>query len=419
MDLMLIVFFISLIIILSGAVYKKLQSHSVTEPFIALILGVVVGPDVLDIIHSAPAAQEFKVLRTACEFTLAMALMATALRLPQHFLKKNKQTASLLVIFGMILMWLLSSMVFYLVLPGFSIGQCLLVGAIIAPTDPVVASTLTSGKAAKKYLPGFLRNNLSFESGMNDGLSYPVVFLSLFIAGFAGFDLAEWGKRILLYENIVCAVLAYFIGAGAGFLLKKSHKAGLMNKKTILPFSLAVALLLLAGFNAMKMNGIIAVFVGSLAFAEDITASEELEEKHVQESMERLTTTPVFFILGLMLPWQEWSSLGWKAVAIPVLILFFRRIPALLSLMQFLPKFRNKIYSSLLLGWFGPIGVATLYYSVLMKEKSAMEDAWIIPSLIVAASTVVHGLTSIPLEKMYHHKGTRANEVKKGDWESD
>lgn len=410
MDLMLIVFFISLIIILSGAVYKKLQSNSITEPFLALLLGVVVGPDLLNIIHSASASEEFKVLKTACEFTLAMTLMATALRLPRHFLKRNAQTASVLVIFGMAFMWILGSIVFYLTIPDLSIGECLLLGAIIAPTDPVVASTLTSGKTAKKYLPGFLRHNLSFESGMNDGLSYPIVFLGLLFAGFATFDLAEWTKRIFLYQNILCAVLAYLVGAGAGFLMKKSDKAGLMNKKTILPFSLAVALFLLAGFNALKMNGIIAVFAGSLAFAKDITSHEELEEKHVQESMERLTTTPVFFILGLMLPWQEWGLLGWKAVVIPLLILFFKRIPALLSLMQFLPKFRNRIYSSLLLGWFGPIGVATLYYSVLMKEKSGMEEVWIFPSLIVVASTVVHGITSVPLEKVYHRRGSRAKE---------
>ncbi|WP_081210547.1 cation:proton antiporter domain-containing protein [Salegentibacter sediminis] len=415
MDFMLIVFFISLFIILSGAVYKKLQSNSITEPFLALLLGVIVGPDVLGIIDSAPVSEEFKILETACQFTLAMTLMATALRIPQDFFKRNAQTASLLVIFGMTFMWLLGSLVFYLIVPNFSMGQSLLLGAVIAPTDPVVASTLTSGKMAKKYLPGFLRNNLSFESGMNDGLSYPIVFIALLLGGFATYDLADWTKRIFLYQNVLCAVLAYLVGNGAGFLMRNSHRAGLMNKKTILPFSMAVALFLLAGFNALQMNGIIAVFAGSLAFAKDITSNEELEEKHVQESMERLTTTPVFFILGLMLPWQQWNLLGWKAIAIPLLILIFRRIPAVLALMPFLPKFRNKIYSSLLLGWFGPIGVATLYYSVLMKEKSGMEEVWVIPSLIVVASTLVHGLTSVPLEKIYHRKASRLKEFSEQD----
>ncbi|HER40624.1 MAG TPA: hypothetical protein ENO10_05335 [Salinimicrobium catena] len=412
MDIMLIVFFISALMIFSGVVYKKLQQISITEPFLALLLGVIVGPDVLGIIKSAPAEDEFKILKTVCQFTLAMALMAAALRLPTGFFKKNRQTAIVLVTGGMILMWFLSSGVIFLALTGFSFVQCLLLGAIITPTDPVIASTLTSGKMAKKYLPGFLRNNLSFESGVNDGLAYPIVFLALLIAGYAGFGLKEWTTRVFLYETVLCAVLALLVGTGAGYIMKKAHKAGWMNKKTLLPFSIAVALVLLAGFNALKMNGIIAVFIGGYAFAQDITSHEDLEEKSLQESMERLTTSPALFILGLMLPWQAWYSLGWKAPAVILLILFFRRIPALLTLMPLLPKFRYKKYSSLLIGWFGPIGVSALYYAVEMKEKSGMEEAWIIPSLIVCGSTVVHGFTSIPLEKLYHRKAKRANEIK-------
>lgn len=412
MDIMLIVFFISALMIFSGVIYNKLQQNSITEPFLALVLGLVVGPDVLGIIKSAPADQEFKILQTVCEFTLAMALMAAALRLPGGFFKKNKQTATMLVIGGMMLMWFLSSGMLFVALTGISFVQCLLLGAIITPTDPVIASTLTSGKTAKKYLPPFLRNSLSFESGVNDGLAYPIVFLALFLAGYASFGLQEWTTRVLLYETLLCSVLALGVGAGCGYIMKKAHKAGLMNKKTLLPFSVAVALLLLAGFNALKMNGIIAVFIGGYAFAQDITTHEDLKEKDIQESMERLTTSPALFILGLMLPWQEWYQLGWKAAAVIGLILFFRRIPALLALMPLLPQFRYKKYSALLMGWFGPIGVSALYYAVEMKEKSGLEEAWIIPSLVVCGSTVVHGFTSVPLEKLYYNKAKRANEVK-------
>jgi sodium/hydrogen antiporter len=92
------------------------------------------------------------------------------------------------------------------------------------------------------------------------------------------------------------------------------------------------------------------------------------------------------------------------------LILFFRRIPALLLLMPFMPKYRKKIYSVLLMGWFGPIGVAAIYYAILAKEKAHLEEAWIIPSLLVVASTLVHGLTSVPLEKLYHKSTEGTNE---------
>ena len=413
MDLMLIVFFISFLIVLSGAFFKKIHNISITEPLLALTLGVLVGPDVLSIIKSSDSVSEFKVLEYACQFTIAMALMATALRLPTHIFRKNAATLSSLVIFGMIFMWALSSGIIYFLLPKLSVFECLLVGAIVTPTDPVVASTLVSGEKAEKYLPKKIRNVLSFEAGANDGFAYPIVFLALYLLGAeGGGDLSQWFTKVLLYESILCAILAYGVGYVCGFLMKKTHRAGYLNEKTLLSFSIAVALLLLGGFHLLKMNPIIAVFVGGFAFAKDITSNEDLKEKRVQETMERLTTIPVFFILGLMLPWQEWYSMGWTSAWIVIFILFLRRLPALLLLMPVMPQFRKKIYSVLLMGWFGPIGIAALYYAVLSKDKTHLEDAWIIPSLVVAASTVVHGLTSVPLEKFYHNriKGTNEGE---------
>ena len=405
-----IVLCVSILMIFSGVIYQKLETHSITEPFLALLFGIIVGPDVLNVITSASPETEFEILKIACEFTIAVALMATAFRLPHDLFRKHRVSLSNLSIFGMLLMCLFSAGVLKFLLPGFTLAECLLIGAIITPTDPVVASTLTTGKPARKYLPKIIRNSLTFEAGVNDGLVYPLVFLGLFLMGAADFTLQEWGLKILLYENILCAILAYLVGHGAGFIMKKAHKAGWMNQKTLLSFSLAVTLLLLSLFNILKMNGIIAVFVGGYAFAKDLTRNEDIQEEKIQESMERMTTIPVFFILGLMLPWQDWWYMGWKAIAIVLGILFFRRIPALLLIMPAMPDFRKKFYSIMMMGWFGPIGVATLYYAIEMQEKASFEEAWILPSLIVVASTVVHGFTSVPLEKLYHRYGTRANE---------
>lgn len=410
MDYMLIVFIISFLIIISGAFFRKIQSISITEPLLALLLGIIVGPDVLNLVKAAAQETEFRILEIACQLTIAMALMATALRLPHRIFRKNATTLSNLSIFGMFLMYLLSSGIFYLLFPDFSVFECMLLGAIITPTDPVVASTLVTGEKAEKYLPAALKNSLSFEAGINDGLAYPLVFLGLYLLGAEAGNLWDWFFEILLFENILSAVLAYFIGIGCGILVKKTHKANYLNRKTLLSFSVAIALFLMAGFELLGMNSIIAVFAGGFSYAKYITADEDLKEQRIQETIERMTTVPVFFILGLMLPWQEWNELGWTALWIVILILFFRRLPALLLLMPFMPQFRKKIYSVLLMGWFGPIGVAALYYAVLSKDQAAFEEAWIIPSLIVAASTLVHGLTSVPLEKLYHDKTTGTNE---------
>ena len=412
MELLFMVFFISLVIIGSGVVFKKMRILYLTEPLLAMTFGILLGPDVFNLIESNDTAHEFKVLEKTCEFTMAMALMATALRLPKNFYRKNKVTQTNIVIFGMILMWLSSAGVLYWVLSGFSIAECLLLGAIITPTDPVVASTIVSGEKAEKFLPASVRNTISFESGSNDGMAFPIVLLSVFLVDSVEFPYNKWLTHTLLYETILCGILAYVVGLLAGKIMHRSHEAGYMNTRALLPFSLALSLLLLSGFNLLKMNGILAVFIGGLGFAKHITPNEDLKEERVQESMERIFLIPVFFIFGMMLPWEEWFSLGWTAILVILGILFLRRIPAFLILKPFLPKFRGKIYDILIIGWFGPIGVAALYYAILSKEKALFDEAWIIPSLIVFASTIVHGITGLPFERKYHQLSGRPKKEK-------
>lgn len=417
MDLMLILFFISLLIICTGLLFKKMEDVFLTEPLLAMAFGIFLGPDLLKVIGSESQEIEMSILKTACEFTIAMALMATALRLPRNFYIKNAATQSTLVIMGMLLMWLSSAAIFYWLLE-FSIPQCLLLGAIVTPTDPVVASTIVTGKKAVKYLPQYVRNSLSFEAGANDGLAYPIVLLSIFLVDALEFPFSKWLTQTLFYETILCGVLAFFIGLLAGKLMHKAHKTGFMNQKSLLSFSLALSFLLLAGFDLLQMNGILAVFVGGLGYARVISKNEDLQEEKVQESIERIFTIPVYFIFGLMLPWEDWFSLGWTAVSIVVLILLFRRLPSFFIMMPFLPKLRGKVYDIFILGWFGPIGVAALYYAILSQERSLLDEAWIIPSLIVFASTILHGVSSVPLERKYaslKRSGNTDNTNQKGE----
>ncbi|MDT0641798.1 cation:proton antiporter [Zunongwangia sp. F363] len=402
MDLMLSVFFVSLLILASGGLFKWMEDVFLTGPLLAMLLGILLGPMVLDIIQFKDELHAEGTMKIACEFTIAMALMATALRIPDNFFRKHLWSQSVIICLGMVFMCLLSTTIFYVLLDGFSFTQCLLFGAIITPTDPVIAATLITGEKAKKYLPSMVRRTLSFEAGANDGLAYPIVLFSIFLVnnGWNNFPTAKFLQDTILYETILCSVIAYITGRVAGFLMHKAHEHNIMNRKSVLPFSLALAFMLLSGLDALSMNGIIGVFVGGLGYARYLNKQEDLQEERVQESMERIFTIPVFFFLGIALPWQEWLNLGWTAVLICVGILLFRRIPALLLLMPIIPKFRKKLNEVLVMGWFGPIGVAALYYALHAKENTSVEEVWIIPTLMVFASTIIHGVTSLPFERL-------------------
>ncbi len=81
-------------------------------------------------------------------------------------------------------------------------------------------------------------------------------------------------------------------------------------------------------------------------------------------------------------------------------MLFLRRLPALLLLRPLLREVGGR-RDTLFLGWFGPIGAAALYYATFSVQQGATEEVWIISSLVICASVVVHGLTATPLTKLY------------------
>ncbi|MFV8225106.1 cation:proton antiporter [Christiangramia aquimixticola] len=399
---MLIIFFASLLVLGSGAFFKWLKNVFLTGPLIALATGVLLGPIGLNIVNLS-AEDQFKIIKISCEFTIAMALMATALRLSGGFIWKNLGSQLWVLFPGMLLMCGLSTLVFYWFTGSLSLSESLLIGAVITPTDPVIASALIAGDKAKKYMPLKLRNTISFESGSNDGLAYPLVLLSiyLFLDGFEGLPVSSFLLNDILYATVLCAIAGYVVGLIFGRLMHFTNKRNIMNKKSLLPFSLALSFFLLSGFKILGMNGILAVFAGGIGFTKHLDKNEDMQEERIQESMERIFTIPVFFLLGIILPWKDWLVMGWTAVMLIAGILLFRRLPAFLLLQPVLKNYGFKLKDGLILGWFGPIGAAALYYALEVKEKTGFDDIWVYTVLIVTGSTLIHGITSLPFEKIY------------------
>jgi sodium/hydrogen antiporter len=402
MDYLLIIFFASLLVLGSGAFFKWLENAFLTGPLIALGAGVLLGPEVFAVIE-LPAAKQNQIIKIACEFTIAMALMATALRISGGFIRKNIVSQLWVLFPGMLLMCALSTVIFFWITGYLSLSESLLVGAVITPTDPVIASTLITGDKAKKYMPSRLRNTISFESGSNDGLAYPLVLVSIYIfcQNYENLSIKSFLVNDILYATVLCAIAGYVVGLIFGRLMHYTNKRKIMNKKSLLPFSLALAFFLLSGFNILGMNGILAVFAGGIGFTKHLDKNEDLQEERIQESMERIFTIPVFFLLGIILPWQAWIEMGWISVFLVAGILIFRRLPAFLLLHPVLRNYGFKLKDSLILGWFGPIGAAALYYALEVKEKTGFNEIWVFTTLIVFGSTLVHGITSLPFEKIY------------------
>jgi len=120
------------------------ESGFLSEPLFALLAGVLVGPGVFDLLDLSDLGDQVMVLEDAALLTLAVALMGVALRLPIGYISSNWRLMLVLLGILMPLMWLACSLLAYLFL-GLSFWVALLIGGIVTPTDPVVASTIVTG----------------------------------------------------------------------------------------------------------------------------------------------------------------------------------------------------------------------------------------------------------------------------------
>ncbi|WPP51219.1 cation:proton antiporter domain-containing protein [Catalinimonas niigatensis] len=343
---------VSLLIVVSGLLILKIKSMRLTEPIIAMLFGLILGPYLLDFLDMHNLENPERFMELASMLTISMALMATAYRIRDDYLRSYGSTQSVILLLVMPLMWLFSGLIAYLIL-DISLGLAFLIGAIITPTDPVVASSIVSGKLAQKFLPARIRDTLSFESGANDGLAFPLVLLMLFILGEADTDnILVWVMKVVGWDTLGAMLTGIFLGYIFGKLMHQAHSRQFMNTQSLLSFSIAFGFLVLSLVETLQANGIIAVFAAGYMLKQEISGNEELEEEKIQEMMERIFTIPVFFFFGLFLPIDEWLALGWKIVFFGLFILLFRRLPAFVLLKPLLTKW-NHWYDILLMGWFG------------------------------------------------------------------
>ncbi len=396
-----------------GLISNLLARTILLEPTIALFVGILLGPQVLDLLDPMRwGIKQEVVLEQVARLTLGIGLFAVALRIPKAYPIQHWRPMAVLLGLGMPLMWLSSSLLVYLIL-GLPLWMAGLVGAIITPTDPIVASSIVTGPVAEKYIPQRLRNTISFESGANDGLAHPFVFLPLLIWSMPlGQAILEWVTVTVMWEVGIAVLFGGATGYGAGKLLMYAKKRDLIERHSLLAQTLALSLFVLGCSKLLSSNDILAVFVTGIMFDEVVSASDQAMEERVQEAVNRFFSLPIFILFGIVLPWQDWFELGWSGVILAVAIVFLRRLPFILFLRFLMPNLRSR-RDALFLGWFGPVAIAALYYVSLLHRElgAAAEQVWTAVSLVIFASIVVHGMTATPLSNLYHHRSLEERET--------
>ena len=372
-----------------------------SEPLVAVLVGIAVGPAGLGLLELGQLGESKALLEQIARLTLAVAVMGAALRLPGEYFNDRLGTIAAILGPGLVIMWLVSGLLTYLLL-DLSFWVAMLIGAVVTPTDPVLSGTIVSGRLAERNIPERLRNFLTVESGANDGGAYPLVFLSILMIEQPLWPAAhEWIFNTMLWEVAFATGAGMVIGVVAGRIQEWSNDRQYVESTAITTVTVALALSVVGLIKLLSSDGILAVFAAGAGFNWVVAgASNEAEEEKVQETVRRLFSFPIFVFFGMAIPWGGWLSLGWRGVALAAAVLLFRRLPMMFTLRPILDSLDDTA-DVLLMGWFGPIGIAALFYATLALRHTGVRMVWTAGSIIIASSILVHGVTSTPFTKLY------------------
>ncbi len=398
-DPWLLAFSITALLLLLGTTSGLVNSELwISEPLVCAVAGIVLGPAVFGFIRIDPGHDPTAraVFREAARVTLAIAVLASAIRLPHGWLRRCWRGLAVALGPGMLLMWASGAAIAWLCL-GLPWLDCALVGAIMAPTDPVLSAPVVSGPLAQRAVPDDLRHAINAESGINDGLAQPFVMVPLFLIlaarpGSHGHGIGDWLLHVLVIEVGSAVLLGAAAGYVAGLCMGWAGRHPDTERSSLLTIALALALATLAGLQAIGGNGVLGAFVAGAMLNESFDEEHEEHQEHFNEAIARFFDLPIMFLLGAAAPWAVWYHLGWRALVFAACILLFRRLPAWL-LLGGLMSWTRPLSHRLFAGWFGPIGAAALFYACGAQDMTGIGGLWPVVSLAAAASVVAHGVT--------------------------
>jgi NhaP-type Na+/H+ or K+/H+ antiporter len=353
------------------------------------------------------------IFREVAKVTLAIAVTGAAMRLPRGWMTTHWRGLAVALGPGMLLMWAAGSLMSFWVL-GLPPLISLLIGAAIAPTDPVLSAPVVSGRLARKAVAPDLRYAITAESGVNDGLALPLVMLPILLIGLPspGAALADWVLHIVLWKIGAAVAFGAVIGWLAGQVLRWARRRPDAERPSLLTVALSLSIATLALMQVLGGSGILAAFVAGAMLKEALEDEQQERQEHFNEALSRFFDLPIMILFGIAAPWAAWGVFGWRGAGFAVGVLLFRRLPAWLLLRRWMPWTRP-LSHALFTGWFGPVGAAALFYATAAQQQTGIAALWPAVSLAAAASVVAHGITGTHLSALLGRRRQRVKKTRK------
>ena len=377
-----------------AAISRRLVGTPITPAILFVGFGLLVGPKALDGIDlsSTDAA-----VRLLAEATLALVLFCDASRIDLGQLRRSVGVPLRLLGVGLPLTILLGAAVAAVLLGDLTAAEALILGIVLAPTDAALGQAVVT----EPRVPQRIRQGLNVESGLNDGICVPLLFAAVALADLESNISGGRSTGTLLLEEIGYGVLG---GAVAGvviaLIVRNAGRRGLIADpwRPVIPAAGAGLAYGIAA--ALGGSGFIAAFVAGVVFRL-VLGRDPAQLNRLAEEVGDVLSGVTFILFGAILLGPTLTALSWRLILYAVLSLTLVRMIPVVIAMWGTHAGRPTLG---FLGWFGPRGLASIVFAVIVVEESRLPHEHVIVLavyLTVGLSVLAHGLTAAPLADRY------------------
>ncbi len=385
---------VALALIAVATVSKPLSGSPITPAILFVSIGLLVGPKVLDEVSlSSTSSTE----RALAEATLALVLFSDASRIDLRALRREASVPIRLLGIGLPLTIALGALAAGVIFGELTFWEAVIIGVILAPTDAALGQAVVTDPR----VPGRIRQGLNVESGLNDGICVPLLFAAVAAADVeSGISGGRTGITLLVEEvgyGIVGGVAAglligaIVIYAGPRNLIEGAWRQVIPAAGAALAYGTAAAL---------HGSGFIGAFVAGMVFRA-VIRRDPGEMNRLTEEVGSVLNGVTFIIFGAILLGPALGDLSWELALYAVLSLtVVRMVPVAIAMLGSHVRLPTLGF----LGWFGPRGLASIVFAVIVIEESQLPHEHLIvlaTYLTVGLSVFAHGLTAAPLADRY------------------
>ena len=377
-----------------AAVSRRLSGTPVTPAMLFVAVGLLAGPQVLDGIDLESSSST---VRTLAEAALALVLFSDASRIDLGQLRRDVGLPVRLLGIGLPLTILLGAVAAAALFSDLTLAESVILAIVLAPTDAALGQAVVT----EPRVPERVRQGLNVESGLNDGICVPLLFAAVAFADVESEIAGGRSAGTLLLEEIGYGVVG---GAAAGLLIAviviQAGRRDLITPEWQQVIPAAGAALGYGTAVALHGSGFIAAFVAGMVFRGALRRDPGGMNELTEEAGNVLNGV-TFVLFGAILLGPALGDLSWQLALYAVLSLtLVRLVPVAIAML----RSRARAPTIGFVGWFGPRGLASIVFAVIVIEESQLPGEQLIVNAIyltVGLSVFAHGISAAPLADRY------------------